>query len=207
MNLYLVHNDPERTTLVSSNGVAHYQVRTLRKSMLSGSAVSTIIRPAPTMNESIVAEIEWKGWCKAPIVRSNVFDGTAQELPVNELLYKSPSAKFGALRDLCHSKRYFLGNDDKVYRWKVVKGIGSVLTCAKTRKEIARFTEDVVTEGFFRGQKKWYLQVQPSTLDVDMVVITFIIMEKKRRDEVEDPLAVRVLEHDEDPAEGGGIEG
>ena len=33
----------------------------------------------------------------------------------------------GSLRDFCHSKRYFLGNDDKVYKWKVVKGIGSVV--------------------------------------------------------------------------------
>lgn len=56
-------------------------------------------------------------------------------------------------------------------------------------------------------QKKWYLQIQPSTLDIDMVVITFIIMEKKRRDKVTDPLAVRVLDHDEDIVEGGGIEG
>jgi len=94
-----------------------------------------------------------------------------------------------------------------VYCWRVVKGIGSVLTCAKTREEVARFTEDDVKEGYFRGQKKWYLQTYPSTLDIDMVVITFIIMEKRRRDKVTDPLAVRVLEHDEDPAEGGGIEG
>lgn len=40
-----------------------------------------------------------------------------------------------------------------------------------------------------------------------MVVITFIIMEKKRRDKVTDPLAVRVSEHDEEVVEGGGIEG
>ncbi|KAH9843006.1 uncharacterized protein C8Q71DRAFT_231617 [Rhodofomes roseus] len=207
MNLYLVHNDPERTTLVSSNGVAQYQVRTIQKSLLSGSAVSTIIRPAPTARESIVAEIEWRAWGKRPIVRSNVFDGTAQELPVDELLFKSSSTKFSALRDLCHNKRYFLGNDDHVYCWRVVKGIGSVLTCKKTGEEVARFTEDVVEEGFFRRQKKWFLQIQPSTLDIDMVVITFIIMEKRRRDKVTDPLAVRVLEHDEDPGEGGGIEG
>lgn len=96
MNLYMVHNDPERTTLVSSNGVAHYQVRTIRTSFLTGAAVSTIIRPAPTVGESIVAEIEWRGWCKAPTVRSNAFDGTVQELPVEEFLYKSPSTRFGA---------------------------------------------------------------------------------------------------------------
>lgn len=96
MNLYLVHNDPERTTLVSSNGVAHYQVRTIRTSFLTGAAVSKIIRPAPTTGESIVAEIEWNGWGKAPVVRSNTFDGTVQELPVEEFLYKSPSERFGA---------------------------------------------------------------------------------------------------------------
>ena len=65
----------------------------------------------------------------------------------------------------------------------------------------------MVEEGFFRHQRKWYLQIQPTTLDIDMVVITFIIMEKKRRDKVTDPLAVRVSEHDEEVAEGGGIEG
>lgn len=80
------------------------------------------------------------------------------------------------------------------------------LTNYNTGKEVARFKQNLVEEGFFRGERKWHLQIQPSSLDIDMVVITFMIMEKKRRDRVADPHAVRALDHDEDPGEGGGTE-
>ncbi|CCM05035.1 uncharacterized protein FIBRA_07237 [Fibroporia radiculosa] len=199
MRLYLVHNDPERMTLVSAEGVAHYQVTTSKSHTFGGPAVSRIRRPAQTESESLVAEIEWRRlWGAHPIVRSRVFDGSDQELLVKELLYKVGN-KFSLTR-------YFLGNDDEVYRWKAVKGIGSLLTNDKTGEEVARFSQDFVEDGFFRGEKKWFLQIQLTSLSVDMIVITFMIMEKKRRDRVADHQAVRVLDHDEDLADGGGIE-
>lgn len=73
-----------------------------------------------------------------------------------------------------------------------------------TGAEVARFTQEPVSEGFFRGERKWCLQIQPTTLDIDMVVLTFIIMEKRRRDCV----AAEAMKgpHDEDVPEGGGCE-
>ncbi|PCH38414.1 hypothetical protein WOLCODRAFT_66498 [Wolfiporia cocos MD-104 SS10] len=198
MNLYLVPNDPELMTLVSANGVAQYQVTTTKPHIIGGHYVSRIRRPAETECESFVAEINWRKWGSHSIVRSYVFDGSEQELLVKELLYKN--------RKGFSTTRYFLGNDDEVYKWKVVKGVGLVLTDSNTGKEVARYTQDVVKEGFFRGEKKWYLRIQPATLDIDMVVVTFMIMEKKRRDKVTDHQAMRVSEHDEEPGEGGGIE-
>ncbi|OSX64850.1 hypothetical protein POSPLADRAFT_1136267 [Postia placenta MAD-698-R-SB12] len=198
IDLYLVPNNPERTTLVSTVGVAYYQVTTTKSQPFGGPAISRIRKPADTEGESIVAEIHWRRWGAHPIVRSRVFDGSEQELLVKELLYKAGN-RFSPTR-------YFLGNDDEVYRWKIVKGIGSVLSNNSTGTEVARYTQDDIKDGFFKGEKKWYLQIQPSTLSVDMIVTTFMIMEKKRRDRVADHHVVRVSEHDEDPAEGGGAE-
>jgi len=202
MKLYLVPNDPEHMTLVSADGRAHYQVTTTKSQVFRGPSVSLIKRPADTASDSVVAEIEWRKWGAHPIVRSKVFDdGPEQELLVKELLYKGGS-HFNS-----SATRYFLGNDDEVYRWKVVKGTGHVLSNHNTGKEVARFSQDFVKQGFFHGETKWYLQIQPSTLNIDMIVTTFMIMEKKRRDRVADHQAVRVSDHDEDPGEGGGIEG
>ncbi|KAI0948728.1 hypothetical protein AcV7_009390 [Taiwanofungus camphoratus] len=199
MNLYLVPNDPERTTLVSSNGVAYYQVTTSKSQAFGGPAVSKIQRPADSERNSVVAEVVWKRWGAHPVVRSNVFDGSDQEIQLKDFLYK--------LGGHYSPTRYFLGNDDEVYRWKLMKGAGFVLTNNSTGEEVARFTEDLVNDGFFRGQKKWYLRIQPSSLNTDMIVITFIIMERKRRDRVTNHMAVRVCDRDEDLGEGGGIEG
>ncbi|OBZ75668.1 hypothetical protein A0H81_04804 [Grifola frondosa] len=196
MNLYLVPNDPERTTLVSANGVAQYQVTTTKARTFRSPAVLRITRSAESEGDSIVAEVEWRKWSAHPVVRSNVFDGAVQELEVREFLYK--------LGRFTSSTRYFLGNDDEEYRWKLVKGVGFVLTNTLTSEEVARFTQDAVSEGFFRGEKKWMLQVQPSSLDIDMIVLTFIIMEKRRRDRVAEHM--KVANQDEDPLEGGGDE-
>ncbi|KAH9948116.1 hypothetical protein B0H21DRAFT_735446 [Amylocystis lapponica] len=191
MNLYLVPNDPERTTLVSANGIAYYQVATTVSRPFGGPSVSRIKRPAESEGDSIVAEVEWRRWGAHPIVRSNVFDGSDQELEVRELLYKRGKT--------FSSTRYFIGNDDEVYRWKLVKGIGFVLTNHSTGDEVARFTQDLVRDVVS--------QIRPSALNTDMIVITFIIMEKRRRDRVTDHTAVAVPGHDEDPGDGGGDDG
>ena len=53
-----------------------------------------------------------------------------------------------------------------------------------TGREVARFAQETVAEGFFKAETKWCLQIQPTTLDIDLVVVTFLIMEKRRRDRV-----------------------
>ena len=83
--------------------------------------------------------------------------------------------------------------------------VSAQLTQLKSGEVVARFTQELVKEGFFCGERKWCLQIEPTTLDVDMVVLTFIIMEKRRRDRV----AAETMKsgaHDEDVPEGGGCE-
>lgn len=92
MNLYLVPNDPEKTVLVSANGVAQYKVTTSKAQTFGSPAITTIFRPADNEDDSLVAEIEWRRWRKHPVVRSNVFDGLGQELELRDFLYKVGSA-------------------------------------------------------------------------------------------------------------------
>ncbi|EMD34404.1 hypothetical protein CERSUDRAFT_158863 [Gelatoporia subvermispora B] len=196
LSLYLVPNDPERTTLVSEAGEGIYQITTSRPQAF-GPAVTMIKRRAHSLGDSIVAEIEWRRWGAHPVVRASIFDGVHQKLKVHDLLHNK-SGRFS------HT-RYFLGNDDIMYRWKLVQGVGYVLTNRSSGKEVARFTQNVVTKGYFRGQRKWLLHTEPGTLNVDIIVLTFIIVEKKRRDRVADYTAI-VRGEDDDPDDGCGAE-
>ncbi|KAI0737872.1 hypothetical protein C8Q80DRAFT_1114190 [Daedaleopsis nitida] len=191
MRLYFSPNNPERTTLVSPNGVLQYQVTTTRAHRLAP-PVLRIRRPADNEQDSLVAAVEWRRLGAHAVVRSNIFDGTMLELEVRVFLYK--------LGHHFTPTRYFLGNDDQEYRWKPSRdSIGHVLTHLNSGREVARFTRELVTEGFFRGERKWCLHVQPTTLDIDMVVLTFVIMEKRRRDRV----TADTKDADEEVAEGG----
>lgn len=58
MHLYFAPNDPERTTFVSANGVARYQVSTTKAHRLAPSVLH-IRRPAESERDSWVAEVEW----------------------------------------------------------------------------------------------------------------------------------------------------
>lgn len=88
MNLYFVPNDPEKTTLVSANGVAQYRITTSKAGAFRSPAVTRICGPADKTTGNVVGEIEWRRWGAHPVVRSNVFDGAEQTLEVRELLYK-----------------------------------------------------------------------------------------------------------------------
>lgn len=67
---------------------------------------------------------------------------------------------------------------------------------------MARFVHELVKEGFFRGERKWALRLRPSNLDIDIIVLTFIILEKRRRDALKS--AVKDDEdREEAPCEGG----
>ena len=112
--------------------------------------------------------------------------------------------------------------------WKPVKGVGYVvrplsllprtshahsrrasplqLFHCKTRREIARPIQEMVTEGFFRGQRKYCLAIEPTTLDIDVIVVSFLIMEKRRRDRVTAE-SMKVRNQDEESTAEGGCEG
>ena len=79
------------------------------------------------------------------------------------------------------------------------------LTCCDTRTEIARFTTVRCHEGLFAGEWKSVLQLNPCSVDIDLIVLTFIIIEKKRRERDGDP--IHLTPHDEDPMGDGGGSG
>lgn len=87
MELYFIRNDSEKSTLVSPNGLAHYQIFTTKGQPFGKPATTLIQRCADPGVDEAIAEIEWKRWSH-PIVKSNIFDGRNQELEVREFLYK-----------------------------------------------------------------------------------------------------------------------
>ena len=88
MNLYLVPNDPCKAVFVSSEGVALYRITTRRRHFF-GTLVTQIHRPVSpgSTHNVLVAEVEWKRWSH-PVVKSDAFDGTMQDMEVREFLYK-----------------------------------------------------------------------------------------------------------------------
>ncbi|KAI0082861.1 hypothetical protein K474DRAFT_1681238 [Panus rudis PR-1116 ss-1] len=179
MKLFFVPNNPEKTVLVSASGVPHYKVDTTQKGLFR-SASKTIIQRCSGKGEATpLAEVQWLRWTH-PIVKSHVFDGTQQQVDLRDFLYKIGRS--------FTTSRYFLGNDEQEYKWKVVREIGHMtLTNCRTKLVVARYFEDDVAEGHFQGQRMWCLQMQPSSLDIDLVVLTLLIMEKRRRDRLTDP--------------------
>lgn len=65
---------------------------------------------------------------------------------------------------------------------------------------MARFTQELQPEGPSHTELKWYLQILDTTLSIDMIVLTFVILEKRRRDRLRNPDDTL---HDEEPVEGG----
>jgi hypothetical protein len=64
-----------------------------------------------------------------------------------------------------------------------------------------------VARGVFKGQFKTCLRIHPScTLDTDILVLTFVVMEKKRRDSLGDQVNV-ATDKEESLAEASGMEG
>jgi hypothetical protein len=143
MELFLVPNDPERTVLVSSNGVAHYKVRTSK--IKHGPWVSVVQRPAETEEDSIVAEVEWRYWGAPTIVLCPLLSAMAGRMgkrgfgvPAKTFLYKRcrtssyvsfyPNTNAPDDEFFTYSARYFTGDDGLEYRWKHYKDIGTVVS-------------------------------------------------------------------------------
>lgn len=78
------------------------------------------------------------------------------------------------------------------------------LTCCHTNAEIARFTAVRCHEGLFAGELKSVLRLNPCSVDIDLIVLTFIIIEKKRERDGE---PTHLAPHDEDPLGDGGGSG
>ena len=75
------------------------------------------------------------------------------------------------------------------------------LTKRSTGEEVARHSPELVKDGHFRGEQRWALRIRPCDLDIDMIVLTFTILEKRRIEQAHkrDHSASRA----DEPCEGG----
>ncbi|THV07997.1 TonB box-containing protein [Dendrothele bispora CBS 962.96] len=209
MDLFLVPDNPEHTTLVSTNGVAHYQVNT-SKSRHGGQRKTRIQRPAESHEASIVADIDWGTWDVPTVVRSSLLpvNGHGCSLRISAVGMSGAgviATDFLYKKSQFSSSRYFLGDDAKEYRWKAVKGVGIVLCNSLTNEEVARYTCALTLEGLYAGERKSRLRIQPCSVDIDLVVLSFLMVEKKRREKSGESSAMMIY-HDEDPKGDGGAE-
>ncbi|KAF8061630.1 TonB box-containing protein [Lyophyllum atratum] len=201
MDFFLVPNDPQRTVLVSPNGVAHYQISTSKE--MNGPALSLIQRPADCKADSIVAEIEWGTWGSPTFVRCPLLRGIGRCIGKRGL--GATARTFLYKRSPFSKSRYFMGNDGVEYRWKQRRGIGYVLSSSSDNAEIARYTSAFNRDGIFAGERKSFLRVQPCSVDLDLVVLSFVVMEKKRREHAGD--GTRLAAHDKDVQGDGAADG
>ncbi|TRM59916.1 hypothetical protein BD626DRAFT_461987 [Schizophyllum amplum] len=193
MDLYFLPNNPVRATIISANDVAHFRVTTRN-------GVTRVQRPAESEDASIVAEIHWNSWESPTVVQSQLLSKYKHSedlkgVRATDFLYKR--ARFS-------SSRYFVGNDGQEYRWKTIPRAGLVLTQIDTSEEVARFFTTVPEEGVFKGERRMTLRIQACNLDVELIFLTFLILEKKRRDGMD---GSRSCAHDEDPQGDGGEDG
>jgi len=70
--------------------------------------------------------------------------------------------------------------------------------------EEATFFETTSTEGVFSGEKKEILRIQACSIDVDLVVLTFMLAEIKRWDRL--GLFTPEVEDEGEPAGDGGAD-
>lgn len=192
--LYLVRNDIEKTALMTCDGTNRFGVTT-REALLFGSPETTvIIRPGDTDEESIVAEIQWPSW-EPDLVRSTAFDGGGKQwLEVRNVLEK--------LGWPFSSSRYFRDKNNEEYKWRDLKRKGLSLIRCRTAKEIVRFQFASSNGG--KWNPRWHLEFDPSVLeylDLELMVTTFVIMERRRRNREGEYAAHG--HHDHEPCEGG----
>jgi hypothetical protein len=95
MELYLVPNDPVNTTLVSSDGILRYWVRTTRPLSSLRTCSSIIQRPSAreSYEQETLGEIIWGGLGRRSVVHSDLFKGRASvagsnTVRVKDLLWK-----------------------------------------------------------------------------------------------------------------------
>ncbi|KAH9967986.1 hypothetical protein BC827DRAFT_1263740 [Russula dissimulans] len=206
MELYLIPNDPVNTTLISSDGFLRYWVRTTRPLSSLRTYSSIIQRPSARGNneEETLGEIIWGGLGRHSVVHSDLFKGRSdvadnKVVRVKDLLWKVNT--FG-------TSRCFIGNDEEEYVWKFCKSTGFQLLHVRTGsvKAIYEHSPSHVARGIFKGQFKTCLRIHPScTLDPDILVLTFVVMEKKRRDSLGDQVNV-AADKEESVAEASGLE-
>lgn len=145
MDLILCHNNPQKTALVSPNGMTHYEISTSKTSTSRETQVF-LSKITQSKDGAVVGEIEW-GDCFTPtFVRCPLLRGLGGYIgkmgigmTARTFLYKRSlfskcvpgisllSVKLADIRLDCSSK-YFLDNAGVEYRWKTKKGVGCVVS-------------------------------------------------------------------------------
>ena len=86
-------------------------------------------------------------------------------------------------------------------------GLTSLAGTQLTRdgQEVARSTRQFITEGIFVGKTKFVLHIEPecSTLDVGLIILTFLIVDQKRHAKENGPPGWSDV-GEEDPGDGEG---
>ncbi|KIY66653.1 hypothetical protein CYLTODRAFT_411707 [Cylindrobasidium torrendii FP15055 ss-10] len=199
MDLFLVPDNPVNTVFVSTNGVAHYQTETPRCGI---NRTTVLTRPTDT-DDGLVAEIAWRRyhWQHPTLVRTKLLANCRNSItgwrPLAEFLFKRSPRK-------TYKSRYFVADDGQEYRWKFEKNEQAVvLTRTSDNEEFARYERGLNKEGLYAGERKTRLHIRAEcTIDYDLLLITFIATEQKRRDRAE---FVLYQKGDQDPfGDGAG---
>lgn len=90
MDLYLIPDDPENTTLMSANGVAHFRVTTMKS---SEGSVTYLQRPSETLEAGLLAKVQSIKGKKTTIVQSTLLGGMTsnqyeQGVDASKFLYR-----------------------------------------------------------------------------------------------------------------------
>ncbi|KAG6845688.1 hypothetical protein H0H87_004949 [Tephrocybe sp. NHM501043] len=204
MELILRQNNPQKTALVSPNGTIHYEITTTKTGTSRETHDVFLCKIKHPKDGSVVGEIEW-GDCFTPtFVRCPLFSGIGAQM--GKMGFGMTARTFLYKRNPFSNSRYFVDNDLIEYKWKARKGVGCILTRVHDNKEIAKYTMGSRVEGSFAGEKKTFLQIQPCSLDLDLLILSFAIMEKKRRERTDD---LATVPHEDEvqgdgAADGGG---
>jgi len=208
--------------MMSANGIAHFRATTTKS---SEGTITYLQRPSETLEAGLIAEIHSKRGKKTTIVNNtllgvmapNLDDG--QGVDASKFLYRK--GRFNASYVLfCSSmmslpefqiyksggptsrSRYFMGDDGAEYRWRYQKKLGWTMTKCSSGDEVTQQVRWSSGEGMFMGQKKCALRIHPCTVDIELIVLSFLIVEKKRRESKGDGReTVHVVV--DDPIDGG----
>jgi hypothetical protein len=81
------------------------------------------------------------------------------------------------------------------------------LTKCSTGEEITQQVRWLSEEGVFAGQERCALRINPSSIDIELVVLSFVMAEKKRRGKTKPRTSEARAMHTEDDAFDGGGSG
>ncbi|RXW24214.1 hypothetical protein EST38_g1660 [Candolleomyces aberdarensis] len=208
MDLVFLYKNLLDTPVTDVDSNIAYEIRTTRPSgsLIPVTRISRVKGLSVTMPgrgpkrfilQEKLAEIHWKGISTPTRVHSPFLGEDTVEKGVE------PHTFLKRRNPLSLSQRcfFFVGNDGIKYRWKTIETLGAILT--RDGEEVARCTRRTVGDGMFLGETKFVLRIQPGfeTLDVGMMILTFLIVDHKRHQKEIGPLNRWATIHDEDPGE------